>query len=449
MNKYDHFLDIAGTAIDRASRFGAELAEAYLSSGKELSIDVREGRVETLKLAEDRGLSVRVLRGGRTGFAYTTNLSPAGVEEVARQAVFNSENTAVDAYNRLPVPGKSYPELDLYDHRIGKATVEEKIAMAKAMEEAARAYDPRVKVIESSAYQDGEVTVALVNSLGIAKHYRGAYCGIYLSLAAGEGEDSQTGFDLNYSLNYACLNPAETGQEAARRAVRMLGARPVETKRATVILDPYVATGFLGLIGPALTGEAVQKGRSLFAGKAGSAVAAETITIIDNGARPGGIASAPFDGEGVPTSRTVLVQDGVLQGFLHNTYTAAKDGVQSTGNGVRGSFKEAPEVGVTNFYIAGGAVHPEQLIKGIRDGFYVTEVMGMHTANPISGDFSVGVAGILIENGELTRPVRGAAMGGNILELLKNIDGVGNDLRFYGGKGSPTLRITGMTISGR
>ena len=449
MNKDDHFLDIAGTAIDRASRFGAELAEAYLSSGKELSIEVREGRVETLKLAEDRGLGVRVLRGGRTGFAYTTDLSPAGVEEVARQAVFNSENTAVDAYNCLPAPGKSYPELDLYDPQIGKATVEEKIAMAKAMEEAARAYDPRVKVIESSAYQDGEVAVALVNSLGIAKHYRGAYCGIYLSLAAGEGEDSQTGFDLNYSLNYARLNPAETGQEAARRAVRMLGARPVETKRATVILDPYAATGFLGLLGPALTGEAVQKGRSLFAGKAGSAVAAETITIIDDGARPGGIASAPFDGEGVPTSRTVLVQDGVLQGFLYNTYTAAKDGVQSTGNGVRGSFKGAPEVGVTNFYIAGGAVHPEQLIKGIRDGFYVTEVMGMHTANPISGDFSVGVAGILIENGDLTRPVRGAAMGGNILELLKNIDGVGNDLRFYGGKGSPTLRITEMTISGQ
>lgn len=449
MDNDDRFLGIAGAAIERAARFGAGMAEAYISRGKELSIEVREGRVETLKLAEDRGLSVRVMRGGSTGFAFTTDLSPAGVEEVARQAVFNSENTAVDPYNRLPAPGERDQALDLYDPRIRNATVEEKIAMAKAMEEAARAYDPRIRAVESSVYQDGEAAVTLVNSLGIAKSYRGGYCGIYLALAAGEGEESQTGFALNYRLKYGALNPAETGQEAARRAVRMLGARPVQTRRAAVLLDPCVATGFLGLIGPALTGEAVQKGRSLFAGKAGSAVAADTITIIDDGARPDGIASAPFDGEGVPTSRTVLIKDGVLQGFLYNTYTAAKDGVQSTGNGVRGSFKGAPEVGVTNFYIASGAVHPEQLIKEVGDGFYVTEVMGMHTANPISGDFSVGVAGLLIENGELGRPVRGAAMGGNILELLKNIDGVGNDLRFYGGRGSPTLRINEMTISGQ
>lgn len=445
----DPFRDIAEIAIMRSRNFGADMAEAYISSNKELSIDVREGRVETLKLAEERGLSVRVMFEGKTGFAFSTDLSPAGAEEVARHALFNCKSTAVDPYNRLPSPGGPYPGLEIYDPDIHKATVEEKIAMAKAMEESARAFDPRVKVIESSTYQDGEILVTLVNSLGIDSTYRGAYCGIYLALAAGEGEESQTGFAMDFGLKYKPLNPAMTGQEAARRAVRMLGAGPVKTRRTDIVLEPYVATGFLGIIGPALTGEAVQKGRSLFAGKTGARVASEKINIIDDGAKADGIASAPFDGEGVATGRTVLVRDGVLQGYLHNTYTAAREGVQSTGNGVRGTFKSAPEVGFTNMYIEAGDKHPQEIIEEMESGIYITEVMGMHTANPISGDFSVGVAGLLIEKGELSRPVRGAAMGGNILDFLKKIDGVGNDLLFYGGKGSPTLRITGMTVSGQ
>ncbi|HHW45006.1 MAG TPA: TldD/PmbA family protein, partial [Desulfotomaculum sp.] len=234
----------------------------------------------------------------------------------------------------------------------------------------------------------------------------------------------------------------------ARRAVRMLGARPVATRRAAVILEPYVATGFLGLLGPGLTAEAVQKNRSPFAGKVGQQVASTMVTVLDDGAMAGGIASAPFDGEGVPTGRTVLIEGGVLKGFLHNTYTAARDGVQSTGNGVRGSFKSTPEVGTTNFFIQPGTVSPEQLIRDTASGLYVTEVMGMHTANPISGDFSVGAAGILIENGQLTRPVRGVAIAGNLLELLNHVDGVAGDLTFFGGRGSPTIRVARMSISG-
>jgi PmbA protein len=170
--------------------------------------------------------------------------------------------------------------------------------------------------------------------------------------------------------------------------------------------------------------------------------------IVD-AVRGGGIGSAPFDGEGVPTSRTVLIDKGVLKQYLYNTYTAAKDGVSSTGNGVRSSFKGTPEVGVTNFFIEAGHTPAEEIIKGVANGLYVTEVMGMHTANPISGDFSVGVSGLLIEDGEVTRPVRGIAMGGNIMELFNRIDVVGNDLQFFGSKGSPTIRIAEMTISGR
>lgn len=448
MDKEKHFLDTAETAITKAKQLGAHLAEAYISSAKELNIDVREGRVETMKLAEERGLGLRVIREGRTGFSFSTDLSTQGVEEAARQALANCGKAAEDPYLRLPPPGPVYPELDTYDPGIRGATVEQKIELAKTMEQAARAYDPRVKIIESSTYQDREEVVTVVNSLGMELTCRAAYCGIYLALAAGEGDNSQTGFALDFSLKYNRLKPDEVGREAARRAVRMLGATPASTRKVAVVLDPYVATGFLGLIGPALTGEAVQKGRSLFAGKVGTRVAADKVTVIDDGALPGGIASAPFDGEGVPTSRNALIEGGILKGYLYNTYTAAKDGVHSTGNGVRSSFKGTPEVGVTNFFIEAGATPVDRLIKDVTDGLYVTEVMGMHTANPISGDFSVGVAGLLIENGEFTRPVRGMAMGGNIIELLANVDAVGDDLQFFGGKGAPTLRVAGLTISG-
>ena len=271
---------------------------------------------------------------------------------------------------------------------------------------------------------------------------------MYLALVANEHDDNQTGFALDYNLKYKHLDAIKIGNLAAERAVRMLGAKPVATAKVAVVLDPYIVTGFLGLLGSALTAEAVQKGRSLFAGKTGRNVASKQITIIDDGTKPDGIASAPFDGEGVATSKTVLIQAGVLQGYLHNIYTAAKDGVTSTGNGIRSSFKSNPEVGTTNFYIEPGKIAPADLIKDITAGLYLTEVMGMHTANPISGDFSLGAAGIWIENGKLTKPVRGVAIAGNVMDLLKSVDAIGSDLQFYGGKGAPTLRVSQMTVSG-
>ncbi|OPY57519.1 MAG: peptidase PmbA [Pelotomaculum sp. PtaU1.Bin035] len=449
MDKEDAFLDVAETAINKARKSGAENAEAYISSSKELSIDVRKGRVETMKLAEDRGLGLRVISGARAGFSYSTDLSRSGIEETVRRALANCGSTAEDPCHHFPSPGMTYPQLDIYDPAIREATVEGKIELAKSMEQAALDYDPRVAIIESATYQDGEALVTIVNSHGMKLTCQGGYCGVYLALAASDGNDNQNGFALDYQLKYNKLNPDEVGRRAALRAVRMLGAAPALTRKAVIILDPYVATGFLGLIGPALTSEAVQKGRSLFAGKVGSKVTSEMVTVIDDGTLPNGIASTPFDGEGIATTRTVLISNGNLRGFLYNTYTAAKENMQSTGNGVRGSFKGTPEVGITNFFIDAGPTPVEQLIKEVASGFYITEVMGIHTANPISGNFSVGVSGLWIENGQFTKPVRGMALGGNIIDLLASVESVGNDLQFFGGKGSPTLRIAEMTISGQ
>ncbi len=435
--------------IDMARRKGADMAEVYLSNSRELFIEVRDGNVETIKLAGERGLGLRLLKGNRVGFAYTSDLDPGILNEILDLAVANTSSAAEDPYRALPGPAKRYPELDLYDRRIVETPVEEKIQLARSMEETAKSCDPRVKIIEGSSYTDAETEITLINSLGVDLSCRAAYCGIYIALVAVQGGESQTGFSMNYSLKYGGLDGRATGREAALKAVRMLGAKTVPSQKVPVVLEPYVATGFLGLLAPALTAEAVQKGRSLFAGKVGQKVASDRVTIIDDGSMPGGITSTPFDGEGVPTSMTRLVGGGILEGFLHNTYTAAKDGVQSTGNGARGSFKSTPEVGATNFFIGNGDTTPENIITGLKNGFYVTEVLGMHTANPISGDFSLGVSGLMIEKGRLAYPVRGVALAGNIIDMMKKIEAVGNDLTFFGGRGSPTLLVDGMALSGQ
>lgn len=444
------FLDLARAGIEKAGAEGVDSAESYLSHSREIEIEVRDGRIETIKSAEERGLGLRVFRDGRIGFAYSTDLSVPGLERLAREAAANAAQTVEDRFHRLPGPSASYPALDLFDPAIPGTAIETKVELARRMERAAREYDPRIKIIESATYQDGEVEVGLVNTEGLASHYRAAVCGLHISLTAqGDDGESQTGFAMDFRRRLGELNPEAVGREAAERAVRMLGARTPSSGQVPAVLDPFVVVSLLGVLAPSLTGEAVQKGRSLFAGKIGRPVASPLVTIVDDGTHPSGIRSAPFDGEGVPTGRTVLIENGVLKGFLHNTYTAAKDGkVRSTGNGVRGSFKGTPEVGTTNFFLQPGETDPQEIIAGTPCGFYVMEVMGMHTANPISGDFSVGASGLWIEDGRLAYPVRGAAIAGNIRDLLAAVDAVGRDLRFFGGTGAPTVRVSKLAVSG-
>ncbi|HUW63396.1 MAG TPA: TldD/PmbA family protein [Spirochaetia bacterium] len=422
--------------------------EAYLQRRQKLSVEVREGRVETLQQAGDHGLGLRVIKDSRLGFAYTTDLSREGLARVAAAATANAAAAARDEYRQFPAPAAPVEGLFLYDAAVRQVPVAEKITLALEMEKVAREEDQRVSIIESSVYQDEEVEVAVANSGGLRQTYRAANFAAYLSLVASQDGDSQTGFALEQSLRYSDLNARKVGREAAQRAVGQLGARPVQSREMTVCLDPYVTGGFLGLVASALTGEAVLKGRSLFAGRVGQQVAADGVTLIDDGTLAGGVSSAPVDDEGVPTNRTVLVERGRLNGFLHNTYTAARLGGKSTGNGTRGSFKSTPETGVTNFYLEPGQVDPATLMGDVAEGFLVTEVLGMHTANPISGDFSVGATGRLIRNGKLAEPVRGVAIAGNVMDLLMGIEGVANDLRFLGGVGAPTVRVKRMHLSG-
>lgn len=448
MDGQQQHLALAGAIVEKARKMGADMAEAYMLHARELTVEVSEGKVETLKLAEDQGVGIRVFRDGRMGFAYSSSLEAKALEQVVKQAVANSALSEKDEFLAMPAGEYTYPVLDIFDEGIAQIPVDDKVELAKEIERVARARDARIKITEAAAYSDSQYSVNIANSQGLQASYSAANCGAYAFMVAEEKGDNQNGLGLQYGLHYSDLNPETIGREAADNALRMLGARTIPTQKATIILDNRVVNGFLGLLAPALCSDAVQKGKSLLAGKMGSKVAAPIITIVDNGKLEGAVMSSPFDGEGVATAENILIDSGVLSSYMYNTYTAARDGVKSTGNGRRGSFKGTPEVGTTNFYIKAGNITRDKLFGEVERGLFITEVMGMHTANPITGDFSVGVAGLWVEKGQLAYPVRGITLAGNLLDMFSNVEAVGNDLRFMGSKGSPTIRIAPMMLSG-
>jgi len=443
----DELLKAGRWAVEQARGNGVE-AEAYVLHSEDLTIEVRDGQVDTLKQAEEIGLGIRVFQGNRMGFSFTTDLNQQAVRETIQRALEGARYTADDKYNGLPGAVSSYPEMATYDEEIEKTDLETKVEMARRIETEAKKHDARVKIVESSGYEDSRYSVAVVNSRGTEAFQKGAFCGLYISLMAEENGEMQTGFSVEARLNIKELDPARVGKEAARNAVRILGAKGAPSRPLPCILEPYVMTSFLGVLSNSFSADSVQKGKSTLKGKLGQVIASGQVTLVDDGTYEKGIASFPFDGEGWPSQRTVLIQQGELKGFLYDSYTARKDKTASTGNGMRGSFRGLPSVGTTNLYLQPGAAAPETLWQDIERGLYVTEVMGMHTANPISGDFSLGASGIMIEKGKLTYPVRGVTVAGNLFDFLRDIEGIGSDLRFFGGTGSPTVRVKSLSIGG-
>ncbi|MEN6351361.1 MAG: TldD/PmbA family protein [Syntrophomonas sp.] len=441
-------LRTAGEKVLAAARAKGVEAEAFLLRQRELSIEVIDGRVETLKEAEEQGLGIRVVRGGQLGFVYTSDLSDFALKEAVEDAISISRYTVADRHNVLPEGGFSYPFMELYDNNINYTSLEEKTEMAREVEKAARSNDHRVSIIERAGYEDGEFTTFVMNTRGLYAAGRANYSGLYIFLVAEEGNDAQNGFAFMTRKRIKDLNPENVGREAAYRAVRSLNARTIKSAQIPCVLEPYVATRFLGLLAQSADAEAAQKGKSMWKGLEGQEVASSKFSLVDDSTYRDGIAAFPFDGEGVPGQRNVVVRDGVLQTLLYDSYTAGKAGCQSTGNGQRGSFRGLPSVGTSNFMIAPGKESPDKLIGDINRGLYVTEVMGMHTANPISGDFSLGAAGIMIENGRLTYPVRGATIAGNMVNFLKDIEELGSDMRFFGSRAAPTVRLNSLSVAG-
>lgn len=422
--------------------------EIYFSQVETTSIEVKEQQIDCFIAAQRKGLSLRILNDDRLGFSYCTEFANESFDQVISNAVMSVKNSSPDDFYGFPEVSQPMPKIMVCDHSISSITRKEKIEKVKKLEHAALAYDKRITKVRKAVYQERIATEHLINSQGINLSHQGTFFSNSIMVVAEEKGDSQMGWDLDFSRFYNELNVVKIAKTASSKALGLLGAQSVSSFRGPVVLDNSVSCQFLGLLAPSFLAESVQKNKSLLKGEMNARIFSHAIDIIDDGLYPGGAATQPFDGEGVIRQSTSLIEQGVLKNFLYDTYCAKKDKTRSTGNSSRESIKTAPKVGQSNLYISKGKESFSELISHVDKGLLVNEVMGIHTANPISGDFSVGVNGFLIKNGEKTIPVKGIAISGNIITLFNHVIGVGRDLRFFGHTGSPSLLIEEVDISG-
>ena len=445
------YLELAQDVVRRAARRGVE-AEAIIIDQQQTIVRVDRGQVEQLSQAGSKGLGVRIIDGGRVGYAYTSDLTSGSIEETWQAALALARVATPDEHRALPDPQPIPDEdLEIWDPDLPGVSTEAKIAFARRVEKAALAYDPRVAMTNRCTYQDVIAHVYLANSRGFAGAYDRTVVVSYV-IGIGRDENGQTmAFGLGASNFFRDLDAEAIGREAGQRAVQILGGQPVETQTATVVFDAMAAGEILGYLSMALTAEAMQRGRSFLIGKMGQEVGSDKVSLLDNGRLKRGLASAPFDGEGVPTSATRLIDEGVLQNVVYDTYTARKDGVVSTGNAQRDSHRSLPSLGPSNFYLQPGNLSRDEIIAGVDRGLYVTRIMQTGGIDPISGDCSMGASGLWIENGQLARPVSGITVATTLSDLLRSIVAVGDVLRvvpFMGAVGAPTIRVEGVTIGG-
>jgi PmbA protein len=443
--------DAARRAVEAAQDSGASDADAWAEESTSRRVRVYAGEVESLSDAGGRGIGVRAFAGPRSGYAYGTDLSEAGVAETARAAREAAELADEDEHEGLPDELGSSPVDGLASPGFADWSTKRVVELAVAVDRAARA-PVGVTQVESSVYSDARGSVALANSRGFAASYDATQAWAYSSAFAGEGADLMTGTGVGMGRDPAALDPEAIGAEAAGRALALVGARQPESRRCPVVLDAFVAASFVGFIGAMLSADAVQRGRSLFAGREGDDVADAVLRLADDGTDPDGAASAPFDGEGTPTRRTGLIEGGRLLGFLYNSRTARRAGRATTGNASRGSYRTPPSVGTTNLIVEPGDRDLAGLVGQAGDGLYVSDVAGLHSGvNPVSGTFSVGASGRLIEGGVLASPVREITIASDLVSMLKSVRSVGSEARwvpFGGSVKAPPILVGEMAISG-
>jgi PmbA protein len=416
---------------------------------------VRLGQVETLKESGSRAVGLRVFIEQRTASTSSSDFSNESIARLVEGAVTLAKITSEDPFAGLPEAhefGKLEGDLHLYFDDVNEMPPAERIEIARRTEAAAMAYDTRIQNSGGGDFDTATSHKILMNSRGFVGEYRRSYCGFS---AAPIAQDEKGGMQRNYWFSNARTvtkleNPEEIGQEAARRTLKRLGARQVKTQKAPVIFSPEIARGIIGNIFEAANGDSIYRNASFFSGMLDEQVAGENITVVDDGTMVfdgiGGFGTRPFDGEGLPTRRTVLVERGILKNYVMNTYTARKLSMQSTGNASRG-LAGNPGIGAGNFFLEAGTLTPEEIIRDVKSGLYVTETMGFGV-NLVTGDYSQGASGMWIENGEIAYPVEEITIAGNLKDMYKNIVAIGNDLVFRGASAAPTIRVEGMMIAG-
>ena len=447
----DALSTLAVEVVQQALRAGASDAAVGVSEGDEFSVTVRMGEVETLEESGSRSVGLRVYVGQSSASASTSDLTREGLAELVRGAMALVRMTEPDPCAGLAEAaemGVCEAELPLWFEDVYALPVPERIALARRAEAAALAADARIRNSGGGSFSAATARRILANSRGFLGEYRSSHCGIStVPIAMDEAGAMQRESWWTSARRLKDLEtPEAVGEEAARRALRMLGARRVATQQATIIFAPEAARTLLGHLLEAASGDAIWRSASFLKGRLGEAIAAPEVTIVDDGAMvlPNGTAgfgSRPFDGDALPTRATTVVKDGVLETWLLNTYAARKLGLRSTGNSAGGG------VGAGNLYLRPGKVSPETMVRSVSRGLYVTSLMGFGV-NLVTGDYSRGASGLWIEDGELTHAVEEITIAGRLGEMFRNIVAIGDDLEFRGSVASPTLRIDGMTIAG-
>jgi PmbA protein len=442
----------AGRAVEAALGAGARAAEADVSRDRGREVRVHGGEVESLTAATQSGIGIRAWIGGRVGYAYGTDLSTAGVTAIAAGAAEAAGVADEDEFAAPPQPAPIEALPGLSDPSVTTWTIAQGAELALAVERTALAADPRIAGVEQVVYADSAERVAIASSAGVAGEYESSDCFAYLqALAEGEGS-RETGLGFGLARGPEGLDPEAIGREGAERATAMIGATKPVSRSCPVVLDPTVAASFAGLIGGALGASAVQRGRSPFAGRLGQELASEALVLHDDGRDPNGPASAPFDGEGVPRRRTALIEDGRLQAFLYDTYTANREGSASTGNAARHGYRSQPSVSPSNLVVAPGSLAFAELLAEAGEGVFVTDVAGLHSGvNPVTGVFSVGASGRAIRGGELAEPLREFTIASDLVAMLGAIRATGAEARwvpFGGSVSTPPLLIGAMSVSG-
>jgi PmbA protein len=427
---------------------GASAADVVAVEGDSASVQVRLSAVDKLSKAQEKRLGLRVYFGRRSAGASTSDFSPVAVQDLVETTCALAQAVVEDPHAGLPdahAMATVVPDLELYDP--AKVSMDEMINLSTRAEEAALAVDPRLTNSDGADFGSFSGRTIFANSHKFYGEYQSSNFSCSVSPIAVEDGLMQRDYWYTVGRKMAALDsPEAIGQEAGRRTVRRLGARKIATCKASVIFDPEMAGSFLGNLCSAVNGYAIYKGASYLIGRRGEKIAADSVTVYDDGRMPRGLGSKPFDGEGLPTRKTVIVERGVLTSYLLDTYAARKLNLTSTGNATR-SIGEAPSAGATNFYLSPGQLTPEQIIGSVKRGLYVTELIGFGI-NMVTGDYSRGAVGFWIENGELAYPVEEITIAGNLNDMWLGIEAIGNDLVFRGRVASPTVKIAEMTIAG-
>ncbi|MEX1264572.1 MAG: TldD/PmbA family protein [Actinomycetota bacterium] len=441
--------DLVRAAVEAAG--SGEAVEAYAEESRQTEASALRGEVEGLEFAESRGVGVRLIRDGRLGYAYAADPSLDEVRIAVGSARENAALTEPDEFNVLPEAEQATAIPELFRADSADVATADKVRMALDLERRLVSTDPRVTKVDLAQVGDAVSRVAIASTVGLDVEYARTDAWVVAVTLAVEGEETQTGFSYRIARAVDELGVEAVADEAIERAVRMLGATKPTTAKVPIVLDQFAAEEFLGVLASALNAENVLKGRSLFAEMVGRKVGSDLFTLVDDGTILDGPGAAPFDGEGVPSGRTELFTAGTLNGFLHDTYTAARmgSGQRSTGNAKRGSYKGSPGVGTSNFYLDNGSTPFAELLRLADGGVLIAEVTGVHSgANPISGEFSVGATGLRIEGDALGEPLREMTIASTLPEMLAGITGLGDDLRFFSSVGTPSVLIGEMTLAG-